>query len=47
MRERALAGKEQRERDSDRERERIPCRLHAVSSEPKTGLILINHEIMT
>ena len=37
----------ERQRVTERERERIPCRLHAVSSEPKTGLIPINHEIMT
>ena len=31
----------------DRERERIPSRLHAVSEEPDMGLYLMNHEIMT
>ena len=30
-----------------REGERIPSRLSAVSSEPDTGLGLTNHEIMT
>ena len=27
--------------------ERIPSRLHAVSTEPDSGLSLTNHEIMT
>ena len=27
--------------------ERIPSRLHTVSTEPNTGLELANHEIMT
>ena len=29
------------------ERERIPSRLHAVSTEPDKGLDPTNHEIMT
>ena len=28
------------------ERERIPSRIHAVSTEPDTGLNLTNHQIM-
>ena len=38
-----------RERKGQRERggERIPSRLHTVSTEPKAGLELMNHEIMT
>ena len=28
-------------------RERIPSRLHAVSTEPEAGLELMNHEIVT
>ena len=31
----------------ERERDRIPSRLRAVSAEPETGLELKNHEIMT
>ena len=31
---------------AERERERIPSRLHAVSMEPNVGLELPNHEIM-
>ena len=45
----------ERERDREREsenvgraeRERIPSRLHTVSTEPDTGLELMNPEIMT
>ena len=37
------AGEGQRERG----RERIPSRLHTVSTEPNTGLDLRNSEIMT
>ena len=29
------------------ERERIPGKLHAVSTEPNAGLELTNHEIVT
>ena len=36
-----------RGRERERERERIPSRLCAVSTEPNSGLELINHEIMT
>ena len=42
---RAQVGEEQREREG--ETERIPSRLHTVSSEPDVGLELMNHEIMT
>ena len=35
------------QRDRQREIERIPSRLHAVSTEPDAGLELVNHEIMT
>ena len=38
-----FGGKGQRER----ERERIPSRLHTVGAEPNTGLELTNGEIMT
>ena len=31
----------------ERERERIPSRLRVVSTEPDTGLHLMNHEIMS
>ena len=31
----------------ERERERIPSRLHTVSTEPNAGLELTNREIMT
>ena len=34
-------------RKRQREGERIPSRLHAVSAEPDVGLHLTNHEIMT
>ena len=37
------AGEGQRDRD----RERIPSRLHTVSAEPSSGLYLTNHEIVT
>ena len=33
--------------ERERERERIPGRLHAVSADPDTGLALRNREIMT
>ena len=36
-----------RERERERERERIPSRLCTISTEPNTGLDLINCEIMT
>ena len=36
-----------RGRESGRERERIPNRLRAVSTEPDVGLELRNHKIMT
>ena len=32
---------------AEREGERIPSRLHAVSTEPNVGLELMNYEIMT
>ena len=35
------------ERDREREEERIPSRLHTVSTEPNVGLHLTNYEIMT
>ena len=35
------------ERERKRERQRIPRRLHAVSTEPNTGLEPANHEIVT
>ena len=38
-----MSGEEQRER----ERDRIPSRLHAVSEEPDLGLELMNCKIMT
>ena len=36
-----------REEQRERERERIPSRLHTVSTEPNAGLELTNREIMT
>ena len=33
--------------ERERERERIPGRLHAVRAEPDVGLELTNYEIMT
>ena len=49
MREREREQGRSRERGIERvtERERIPSRLHAVSTEPNTELKLTNHEIMT
>ena len=41
--ERETDGEGQRERD----RERIPSRLHTVSTEPDARLDLTNHEIVT
>ena len=35
------------QREGERERERIPSRLHAVSAEPHAGLELTNCEIAT
>ena len=35
------------ETERERERERIPSRLHTVSMVPDTGLKPTNHEIMT
>ena len=35
------------ERETERERERIPSRLCTVSAEPNMGLELMNCEIMT
>ena len=32
---------------AEKEGERIPIKLHAVSTEPNAGLDLMNHEIMT
>ena len=32
---------------SERERERVPSRLHTVSVKPDSGLELTNHGIMT
>ena len=43
-RQRERVGEEQRERE--REGERIPSRLHTVSTQPDVGLYLMNHEIM-
>ena len=43
LRERARVGEGQKER----ERERIPSRLYAVSAKPNVGLELTNREIMT
>ena len=49
-------GEGQREREgerafeqgrAERERERMPSRLHTVSTEPDVGLELMNHEMMT
>ena len=37
----------ERGRGRERRRERIPSRLHAVNTQPNTGLSLINCEIMT
>ena len=34
-------------RSRERGKERIPSRLHTVSTEPDVGLELTNHEIMT
>ena len=34
------------ERQRERRRERIPSRLHTVSTEPSVGVELPNHEIM-
>ena len=34
-------------RGRERGRQRIPSRLHAVSTEPDTRLELLNHEIVT
>ena len=36
-----------RQREREKRRERIPCRLHAVNSEPNIGLDLKNLEVMT
>ena len=36
-----------RGREREREGERIPSRLHAVSAEPNVGLELRNHAMMT
>lgn len=35
------------QRETERQRERIPCRFHAVSAESDTGLDPMNWEIMT
>ena len=37
----------ERGRGKEREREKIPSRLHTVSTEPDLGLELMNYEIMT
>ena len=37
----------QTERGRERGRERIPSRLHTVSTEPNVGLDPMNHEIMS
>ena len=34
-------------RDTERRKERISSRLHVASTEPNTGLSLMNHEIKT
>ena len=36
-----------RERETQREKERIPSRLHAVSPEPDAGLDPTDREVMT
>ena len=36
-----------REKEREKERGRIPSRLHTVSADSDTGLKLINHKIMT
>ena len=33
------------QRETERQRERIPSRFHTVSTEPDAGLELMNHEI--
>ena len=46
-RERERQRKRAGEGQGQKERERIPSRFLAVSAEPKVGLDLTNHEIMT
>ena len=46
-RERVGALARAKEWQRERERRRIPNRLHTVSAEPNLGLKLTNHEIMT
>ena len=45
--ERETASTQAREGQRERERERVPSRLHVVSTEPDIGLDLTNQEIMT
>ena len=40
-------GGAERERETERQRERLPSRLHAISTEPNAGLELTNREIVT
>ena len=35
----------ERQREGERERDRIPSRLHTVNTEPVARLDLINHEL--
>ena len=44
---RMSGGGAEREREREGGRERIPSKLHAVITEPDSGLDLTNHEIMT
>ena len=46
-RKRVHVSKGRTERARARERQRIPSRIHAVSTEPDVGLEPTNHEIMT
>ena len=46
-RERERESKHEWRRDTERGRERIPTRLHAVSAEPNVGFDLMKCEIMT
>ena len=46
-RERERLGEGWKEKERDRDTERIPSRLHTVSTETDVGLELTNHEIMT
>ena len=46
-RERVRESKYARAQEGQREKERIPNRLHAVNAEPNVGLDLMKYEIMT